>query len=262
MGSASRSALEASKTVLASMPVRSERVGEEVLAAARTIASSAQLRSLLADPGISPEDKGGLVGRVFAKLDRTAVALLAAMAAERWSTQDEFVAGIEEIGIRALVASAGPETNVQSELFAFENAVRSDSALELAVSSKLGSPEAKSTLVERLLGGASPQTRVLVSHLVRQPRGRRIGESLRNAAAVAADQAGLGIAVVRTATPLTLAQLTRLQDVLSRRYGRKLSVNQVVDETLVGGLRISIGDDVIDGSVATRLSDLRLQLVG
>ncbi len=262
MGSASRSALEASKTVLASLPVRSERVGDEVLAAARTIGSSAQLRALLADPGISPEDKGALVGRVFAKFDKTSVALLAAMAAERWSTADEFVSGVEEMGIRALAASAPPESNIQSELFAFESAVRSDAALELGVSSKLGSPDAKSRLVERLLIGASPQTRVLASHVVRLPRGRRAGEVLRNAATIAADQAGLGMAIVRTATPMTLAQLTRLQDILSRRYGRKLSVNQVVDETLIGGVRISIGDDVIDGSVATRLSDLRLQLVG
>jgi F-type H+-transporting ATPase subunit delta len=106
------------------------------------------------------------------------------------------------------------------------------------------------------------QTRILVGHLVRQPRGRRMGEALRNASAIVADQAGLGIATVRTATPLTSAQLTRLESTLSARYGRKLSINQVIDGTLIGGVRISIGDDVIDGSVATRLSDLRLQLVG
>ena len=262
MGSASRTALEAAKTVLATLPIRSERVGDEVLAASRSIQGSAQLRSLLVDPGISPEDKGRLVGRVFARLDASAVSLLAAMSAERWSTPDEFVAGVEEIGIRALVVAAPAGTSIDREIFAFQTALRSDSQLELAVGSKLGSPDAKAALVERLLFGASAATRILVSHLVRQPRGRRIGEALRSAAAIAADQAGLGIATVRTATPLTTAQLTRLEGTLSARYGRKLSINQVIDGTLIGGVRISIGDDVIDGSVATRLSDLRLQLVG
>jgi F-type H+-transporting ATPase subunit delta len=262
MGSASRTALEASKKVLAALRVRSERVGDEVLAASRAIEGSAQLRSILADPGISAEDKGTVVGRVFAKLDPSSVALLAAMSAERWSTPAEFVAGIEEMGIRALVVSAPKGVNIERELFAFETAVRSDSELELALSSKLGSPVAKAELAERLLAGASPQTRVLVAHLVRAPRGRRIGEALREAAEVAADQAGLGIAIVRSAAPLGAAQLGRLESILSARYGRKLSINQVIDDTLIGGVRISVGDDVIDGSVATRLADLRLQLVG
>jgi F-type H+-transporting ATPase subunit delta len=190
------------------------------------------------------------------------VALLAAMSAERWSTAGEFVAGVEELGIRALVVSAPKGISIERELFTFETAVRSNSELELAVSSKLGSGEAKTALVERLLDGASPQTRALVAHLVRSARGRRIGESLRNAAAVAADQGNLGIATVRTATALSGEQLSRLEKILSARYSRKLSINQVIDDTLIGGVRISVGDDVIDGSVATRLSDLRLSLVG
>lgn len=262
MGSASRTALESSKVVLSALPIRGERVGTELLAAARSVAGSPQLRSILADPGISAEDKGRAVGSVFAKLDPTAVSVLAAMSAERWSSPDDLVAGIEEIGVRALVTSAPAGVSIERELFVFETASRSNSELELALSSKLGSPDAKAALVEKLLDGASEQTRVLVTHLVRSPRGRRVGEALRNAAAIAADQADLGIAIVRTATALTAPQLRRLEKALGARYGRKLSINQVIDATLIGGVRISIGDDVIDGSVATRLSDLRLQLVG
>jgi F-type H+-transporting ATPase subunit delta len=262
MGSASRTALEAAKVVLAALKVGQLRVGEEVLAAARAIAGSSLLRGLLADPGITPEEKGQIVGRVFASLDPTAVSLLAAMAAERWSSAAEFVAGVEELGIRALVRSAPKGTSIERELFTVETAIRSNSELELAVSSKLGSGEAKAALVERLLVDASPQTRILVAHIVRLPRKRRIGEALRNAADIAADEGQLTVATVRTATPLSAAQRGRLEKALGARYGRKLSINEVIDGTLIGGVRISIGDDVIDGSVATRLSDLRLQLVG
>ena len=49
---------------------------------------------------------------------------------------------------------------------------------------------------------------------------------------------------------------------LSSRYGRNLTINQVIDASVVGGLKVQIGDDVIDGSIATRLKDLRLQLAG
>ncbi|MCU1438052.1 MAG: synthase subunit delta [Naasia sp.] len=261
MGSSSREALVESKRLLATLGAKKESVGASLLAAARAIDGSGQLRSFLTDPGATPEDKGRVVGKVFVAADATAVALLAGMSAERWSDAKEFVAGVEEIGFRAL-AVAGDGESIERELFAFETAVRSDAQLELAVSSKLGGPDAKIALVETLLTNASPATRTVVTHLVRSARGRRIGPLLRRTAAIVADQAGLGIATVSTAVPLTAEQLKRLEGVLGVRYGRKLSINQVIDETLIGGVRISVGDDVIDGSVATRLSDLRLQLAG
>ncbi|MDP1788870.1 MAG: F0F1 ATP synthase subunit delta, partial [Rhodoglobus sp.] len=63
-----------------------------------------------------------------------------------------------------------------------------------------------------------------------------------------------------SAAPLTAAQLDRLAKGLTKQYGRGLRINQIVDPAVIGGLRVAIGDDVIDGSIATRINDLRLQL--
>ena len=97
--------------------------------------------------------------------------------------------------------------------------------------------------------------------LVEQPRGRSIRESLRAAARIVAAQHGQTIATVYAATPLPDAQAERLRSVLSATYG-DLRINQVVDPSIIGGLRVQIGDDVIDGSIASRLTELRLQLAG
>jgi F-type H+-transporting ATPase subunit delta len=268
MGSATRQALVASRSALAelgrSLPLTENglRVGEELFAAGVVIEDSKQLRRLLADPSLAAARKKAVVTSAFgSQLSDGVTGLLASVAAARWSEPGDLLSGIEELGLRAVAESAGADTDVESELFAFGAAVASDPALELAVGSKLGDAQAKVSLVEKLLAGkASEQTVAIVRHLVRQPRGRRIGPLLRHAASIVADQANLRVATITTAAPLAAAQLSRLQGRLSAAYGRQLLVNQVVDPAVLGGVRVQIGDDIIDGSVISKLNDLRLQL--
>ena len=66
-----------------------------------------------------------------------------------------------------------------------------------------------------------------------------------------------GIARVRYAGALGDAQVERLRGALSRLYGRELKIVLDEDRTLVGGLRITVGDEVIEGSVAARLNELQ-----
>ena len=89
---------------------------------------------------------------------------------------------------------------------------------------------------------------------------RRIAELLRDAASVVADEAGLSVATVTTAQEISPAQLDRLAKSLAGSYGRELRINHVIDPSIVGGIRVQLGDEVIDGTVATRINELRLQL--
>ena len=263
MGSATREALSASRSALASLGSKGGlAVGQELLAAGRVIGDSAPLRAALADPSAPADAKKSIISNVFSTLSTGARDLLSTVAENRWSNDDDLLAGIEELGFRVLSASDS-KAPIEAELFTFGTAVSSDPELELAVSSKLGSNAAKLALVEKLLGSkASAQTVAIVGHLVQQPRGRRIAELLSSAASTVADESGLSIATVTTATKLDAAQLDRLSKGLAKSYGRELRINQVVDPALLGGVRVQIGDDVIDGSVASRLKELRLQLAG
>lgn len=262
MGSATREAIAGAREALAATGgTDGLSIGERLFEVARIIGDSAQLRNALADPAADPQAKATLVDTVFSGLTGPAKKLLASIVAARWSSQDDLLAGIEEIGIRSIASSVPKGTSIEDELFIFSTAVSSDAGLELAVGSKLGSSSAKGALVHELLGKkGSPQTVAIVEQLVRQPRGRRIGELIRHAASVVADEAGFAVATVTTATSLNPAQLERLRAGLAKSYGRDLKLNQVVDPSIIGGVRVQIGDDVIDGSVSTRINDLRLAL--
>ena len=262
MGSASRVALAAAVTALAEAKGVTRATGEQLLSAGRDIAGSPQLRSLLVDPSIDAADKSGLVGTIFSSLDPAATRLLAGLTSSRWSDSDELIDGIEQIGIRA-IAAASDGVQIESELFDFAAAVRSDNDLELAIGSTLSDPDQKAALVDRLLAKkADASTIAIVRHLVQSPRGRRIGELLQSAAETVADASGGIVATVTAAAPLSAAQLTTLTKTLAAQYGREPRIAMRIDPAVIGGLRVQIGEDVIDGTIASRLADLRLQLAG
>ncbi|GGK88159.1 ATP synthase subunit delta [Salinibacterium xinjiangense] len=262
MGSATRVALADARTALGSLDITDAlEAGQQLFSAGRVVGDSAQLRSVLADPSVAATEKTAVIDSLFSSFGTPARALLSGLVASRWSTQDQLLAGIEEIGIRAVARSAPSGLSIESELFAFGAAVSSDAELELAVGSKLGSNSAKAALVGALLKDkSSEQSLAILNHLVQQPRGRRIGGLIRTAASIVADQAGLAVATITSAAPISAAQVDRLRVGLSKSYGRDLEVNLVVDPSIVGGIRVQVGDDVIDGSVSTRINELRLKL--
>jgi F-type H+-transporting ATPase subunit delta len=237
---------------------------DELFSAGRIIGGSAQLISMLTDTATGAADKQSILAAVFGtNLSPVTLRLLGTAVSHRWSDSEDLLSGIEELGLRAAADSAPATVNIDAELFAFGTAVSSNSELELAVSSKLGTPESKVALVEALLAKkVSAQTLAIVRHLMQQPRGRRIGELLRTAASIVADQSGLAVATITSATPIRAVQLERLQKGLAVKFGRALKFNLIVDPALIGGLRVQVGDTVIDDSVASKIKDLRLQLAG
>jgi F-type H+-transporting ATPase subunit delta len=258
MGSASREALAAARATLDSGLHATS--GEELLAAAAQIGSTPALLAALADSSADATIKQQLIDRLFADASSEARKVLTAAVSQTWSSPDELVDGIEELGLRA---EAFSEKNLADELLAAAGTIDSSHELELGLGSKLGDSAAKVALVQRLFDKKLSRGAVnVVRHLVAHPRGRRLSVALRESAKVAADQGGNMLATVTVASPLTDAQQTRISALLEKSAGRPVRVTTVVDPSLVGGVRIQIGDDVIDGSVSSRLDDLRLQLAG
>jgi F-type H+-transporting ATPase subunit delta len=263
MGSASRAALEAAKSALASATGVTRGTGEQLLSAGRDIAGSAQLRALLADPSVEVAEKTGLIAKIFSSLDPAAASLLGELVGSRWSNSDQLIDGIEQVGIRAIATSVPDGADIEGELFMFARAVSSDPELELAVGSKLGDAAGKASLVDSLLKNkVDAGTLSIVRHLVQTPRGRRIGQLLTLAAETVADASGGIVANVTAAAPLSEAQLETLAATLKTQYGREPRIAVRIDPAVLGGLRVQVGDDVIDGTIASRLSELRLQLAG
>ncbi len=263
MGSATTQALAASIETLAAAKGVTLDTARELLAAARAVSGSSQLSGALADPSAPAAARQNVVAAVFGGFSADAQSVLKTVVAERWSNAGELVDGVEELAIRA-AAIAEPGADIEGELFSFSRVIAANPELELALGSRLGGEDAKGALVERLLaeGSTSAASTLIITSLVRQPRERRVRRLLNRAMSIVSSQRGRVVATVHTAAPLTDAQRARLSDSLSRRYDGQVSLNVVIDPAVVGGLRVQIADDVIDGSISARLADLRQKLAG
>lgn len=263
MGSATTQATAATTAALDAASGVDLDVARELFAVARAVGDSSQLSGALADSAAPAEARRKVVADVFGAAVKPATAtLLTTAVAQRWSSVGDLVDGIEELAVRA-AAVADTSSDVEAELFAFSRTVADNPELELALGSRLGESAAKAELVEALLKGRTSEAATLIAaSLIRHPRERRVRQLLSRATRLVADQRGRAVATVVAAAPLSAAQSERLTAALSKRYGTRVSLNTIVDPTVVGGVRVQIADDVIDASVSSRLSDLRQRLAG
>jgi F-type H+-transporting ATPase subunit delta len=117
-------------------------------------------------------------------------------------------------------------------------------------------------LLTNLLGErVLPATLTLVEQAVASGTGNveKVLHRYERVAAAAQDEI---LAVVRTARELGDTELRRLSTALGQQYATTVHLHVVVDPDLVGGLRIEIGDDRIDGAISSRIDDARRRLVG
>ena len=64
-------------------------------------------------------------------------------------------------------------------------------------------------------------------------------------------------AVVKSAVPLLDEEVNQLKEKIETKYNKKIQMKLIVDKTLLGGLYVRVGDDVIDGTVKSKLDEMK-----
>jgi F-type H+-transporting ATPase subunit delta len=147
---------------------------------------------------------------------------------------------------------------VEDELFRFGRSIEASDELRGALTDELVPAERRQAIVEELLGHkASNTTTALVSFVVGAGRGRDLPAIIAKLVERAAAEKDKTVAEVRSAVPLTADQQHRLGAALANATGKQVEVKVVVDPSVLGGLVATVGDSVIDGSIRTRLDQVR-----
>lgn len=238
-------------------------LGEDLFGLAAVLRAEPGLRRVATDVSTDKAAKSGLVRQVFSgKVSDRAVDLVADAAERRWTRTRDLADALEQLGVVALVKSSSEPGRLADELFGFSQVVKDNPELRDALSDSKRSDDDKRTLVHGLLDGkALPATVRLVEQAIVGAH-RTVGVALREYQQVAADAHGQGVATVHVARPLSDSDEERLTRALTQQYGRPVHLNVVVSPELIGGMRVEIGNDVIDGTVSGRLADARRKLAG
>jgi F-type H+-transporting ATPase subunit delta len=223
------------------------------------------LRRALADPASARSARTGLAQALFgSRVSADTVELIQAVVSDQWSESADLADAIEQLAVEAIVADAdraGQLDDLEDDLFRFGRLVGSRAELRAALSNPFAPANAKQDLVTALLGGkVSQQTIQLVTQAALHPRGRSLDRSLEEYARLAAEYRERLVAEVRVASELSAAQRSRLAAVLAEAYGHQVHLNIVLDPGVIGGMIIRIRGEQIDGSVATRLAEIRRRL--
>ena len=113
-------------------------------------------------------------------------------------------------------------------------------------------------IVEDLLDGkATTATVAIVSMIVGAGRSADLPKIAQDLVQRSASQRGEVVAEVRSAVALSDDQISRLAEALKARTSRDVTVKNVVDPSVMGGVVTQIDDAVLDGTVRTRLNQLR-----
>lgn len=241
-------------------------VGDELFSVAAAFDATPAVRRILTDPSTEPEARSGLAGAVLGgKIDAATLAVVDVAARGKWATGRDLSDAVELAGLAAHVAAAdkaGTLDAVENELFEAQSIIDGERELRAVLLDRTIPAAHKATLLDSLFSGKVDAATLALLKQAAATRSGSFDHVLERFATEVAARRNRTLAEVRSAYALSDAERDRLAAALSTKYGKAVHINTIVDPTIVGGLKVSIGDDVIDGTISGRLEDARRQLAG
>lgn len=161
-------------------------------------------------------------------------------------------------GIVEMAGGEGELGRVEGELLAVSRAIETSPDLRSSLTDPQLPIDRKQSIIDELLGGrASTLTVSLVQLFVSQDLVSELPSIAKAVAQTAAASREKALAEVRSAVPLDEETVERLAASLGRATGKNVEARVTVDPSLIGGIVATVGDTVIDGSIARRVASLR-----
>ncbi len=242
-------------------------LGTQLDQVADLLLNEVPLRRTLSEGTLDDDTRAGIAHRLLSeKIGPAAMSVVEFAVRQGWSSSRDLQDAMRRVSRTAMflrVERTGELDDVEDQLFRFSRIIDASPELSVILDDPTANPDSRSRLVDRLLAGRShPLVTELVDALARDTAGRSFTFGVRELVDQAAQRRQKVVAFVKAAVPLSQEQSSRLGRSLNRIYGREVSMHLEVEPSLMGGIRVQVGDEVIDGSVQSQLEALRRRMSG
>ena len=238
------------------------RIGNELFTITKVLDDSIQLERALTDPSRPVADKVAVLKELLGdNAHPMTMEIMTDLVSRRWSRARDIANAVEDFGVDAMMyyADATDATlQVSIELSELHSALLNLPVVRAKLYDYQATSEARVMLFREVFSGKTLNkvTMRLAEHATCNLRRRRYLETIQWLINKFSRHMGESMVTVTTATPLKKEQIKRLVEVYSAKVGRQVHINSVVDPTVLGGMRIQVGDEVTDNTVVAQLQNL------
>ena len=238
------------------------RIGNELFTITKVLDDSIQLERALTDPSRPVADKVAVLKELLGdNAHPMTMEIMTDLVSRRWSRARDIANAVEDFGVDAMMyyADATDATlQVSIELSELHSALLNLPVVRAKLYDYQATSEARVKLFREVFSGKTLNkvTMRLAEHATCNLRRRRYLETTQGLINKSSRHMGESMVTVTTATPLKKEQIKRLVEVYSAKVGRQVHINSVVDPTVLGGMRIQVGDEVTDNTVVAQLQNL------
>lgn len=238
------------------------RIGNELFTITKVLDDSIQLERALTDPSRPVADKVAVLTELLGdNVHPMTMEIMTDLVSRHWSRARDIANAVEDFGVDAMMYYAdatGATLQVSVELSELHSALLNLPVVRAKLYDYQATSEARVKLFHEVFSGKTLNkvTMRLAEHATCNLRRRRYLETIQWLINKLSRHMGESMVTVTTATPLKQEQIKRLVEVYSAKVGRQVHINSVVDPTVLGGMRIQVGDEVTDNTVVAQLQNL------
>ena len=266
-GEASRIADRESRDLLASKlrDTREDawRIGNELFVITSLLDGNVRIERALTDVSRPLEDKVAVLNTLLGdQVHPMTMEIMTEVVKRRWSRAADIANAVEDFGVDAMMyyADATDSTlQVSIELAELHSALLNTPVVRAKLYDETVPSEARVKFFHEPFDGKglNKVTMRLAEHATENLRRRRYLETIQWLINKLSRHMGESMVIVTTATPLKQEQIDKLIAVYSKKIGRAVHINSVVDPSVLGGMRVQVGDEVTDNTVVAQLENLQ-----
>jgi F-type H+-transporting ATPase subunit delta len=238
-------------------------ISKQLIMMSRMIESNNTLARFLSTQTLSPKAKVDLLNEVFGNriYNITVEKIAVALVNNRWSKVDDLIDAFERVAIEIAIQSAfldGTLQQIENELFVYIETLKGNARLRDALSNEKAPLKARLELIDSLLEGKANEITLLLAKISTQSLNRfRYLQSINLIAGYVAQKREKVIVTIVSPVVPTENQIEELENAMIRKYNHPVQLNVVVDSDVIGGIRLQVASDVIDGTIRTQIENVK-----